>query len=80
MASGVPVVSSDASCLPEVAGEATLLVDPSETGELTEGLLRLCEDRELREEKVRQLLGWLHTEIDASEWQRSIRRQWEDRP
>ena len=48
MASGVPVVSSDASCLPEVAGEAALLADPSETGELTEALLRLWEDQELR--------------------------------
>ena len=42
MASGAPVVSSDASCLPEVAGEAALLVDPSETRKLTEARRRAC--------------------------------------
>jgi glycosyltransferase involved in cell wall biosynthesis len=30
MAAGVPVVSSDATCLPEVAGQAALLVPPSD--------------------------------------------------
>jgi alpha-1,3-rhamnosyl/mannosyltransferase len=31
MAAGVPVVSSNATCLPEVGGDAALLVDPSDT-------------------------------------------------
>ncbi|MBK8963466.1 MAG: hypothetical protein IPM75_10390 [Candidatus Competibacteraceae bacterium] len=32
MASGVPALSSDCSSLPEVAGDAALLVDPEDIG------------------------------------------------
>ena len=34
MAAGVPVVTSNTSCLPEIAGEGALYVDPRSTGEL----------------------------------------------
>jgi len=27
-------------------------------------------------EKIRSLLGWMHTEIDAVQWQRQIRDEW----
>ena len=49
MAHGVPVVTSRTSSLPEVAGEAALLVDPLRTDEIAGALLRLAEDSELRE-------------------------------
>jgi len=38
MACGVPVVTSNLSSLPEVAGDATLLVDPLDTDAITENL------------------------------------------
>lgn len=38
MSQGTPVVTSRASCLPEVAGEAALLVDPTSVDEITQGL------------------------------------------
>jgi alpha-1,3-rhamnosyl/mannosyltransferase len=41
MAAGVPVLTSDVSSLPEVAGEAAVLVDPRSPGEIGAGLERL---------------------------------------
>jgi glycosyltransferase involved in cell wall biosynthesis len=52
MASGVPVLTSSTSALPEVAGEAALCVDPLDTGAIAGGLLRLLEDRALADDLV----------------------------
>jgi alpha-1,3-rhamnosyl/mannosyltransferase len=41
MASGVPVIASNRSCLPEVVGDAGLLVDPSSVEELSEAIERI---------------------------------------
>lgn len=49
MACGTPVVASNVSSLPEVAGEAALLVDPHDTEALTEALVRVLTDVELRQ-------------------------------
>ena len=49
MARGVPVACSDASSLPEVAGEAALLFDPHDEAAVAAALRRLLEDRALRE-------------------------------
>ncbi len=48
MASGVPVVTSNSSSLPEIAGEAALLVDPEDVNEIAEALRRLCKDEKFR--------------------------------
>jgi glycosyltransferase involved in cell wall biosynthesis len=48
MACGTPVVTSDVSSLPEVAGDAALLVDPLDVDSLTDSLRRLLEDDALR--------------------------------
>jgi glycosyltransferase involved in cell wall biosynthesis len=48
MACGAPVLASNTSSLPEVAGDAALLVDPTDTMALTNGLARLAADAELR--------------------------------
>jgi glycosyltransferase involved in cell wall biosynthesis len=52
MACGVPVVCSNASSLPEVAGDAALLVDPLDTDGLAEAMARVLEDAGLRREMV----------------------------
>src|SRR5690606_24458010 len=44
MACGVPVAASDTSSLPEVVGEAGLLLDPSDTEAWTDALERLIDD------------------------------------
>ncbi|MCW3019249.1 MAG: glycosyl transferase group 1, partial [Solirubrobacterales bacterium] len=49
MARGVPVACSNASSLPEVAGEAALLFDPNEESTIAAALGRLLDDAKLRE-------------------------------
>ena len=48
MACGVPAVCSNASSLPEVAGDAALMVDPLDTDGLAEAMSRALEDADLR--------------------------------
>jgi glycosyltransferase involved in cell wall biosynthesis len=50
MAWGLPVITSNRSALPEVAGDAALLVDPTLEEEIAAGLLRLATDEPLRNE------------------------------
>jgi glycosyltransferase involved in cell wall biosynthesis len=49
MACATPVLTSTTSALPEVAGDAALLVDPHDTEAIAEGLARLLTDAALRE-------------------------------
>lgn len=48
MAWGVPVITSSRSALPEVAGQAALLVNPEDTEEISHALAQLANDAELR--------------------------------
>ena len=48
MARGVPVATSDRSSLPEVAGDAALLFDPTDVDAIREAIERLLADSELR--------------------------------
>jgi glycosyltransferase involved in cell wall biosynthesis len=41
MACGVPVLTSNCSSLPEVVGDAALMVDPTDTGAIADGILRV---------------------------------------
>jgi len=50
MACGVPVITSNVSALPEVAGDAALLVDPHNIQEMADAIIRLLENESLREE------------------------------
>jgi glycosyltransferase involved in cell wall biosynthesis len=47
MANGIPVLTSNRSALPEVAGVAAMLADPCETQAIAEGLAKLIEDNSL---------------------------------
>jgi glycosyltransferase involved in cell wall biosynthesis len=49
MARGVPVACSNASSLPEVAGDAALLFDPRDESAIAGALTRLLRDRQLAE-------------------------------
>ena len=48
MACGAPVACSNVSSLPEVAGDAALLFDPDDVGEIAAVLERLLADADLR--------------------------------
>ncbi|MBE3560621.1 MAG: glycosyltransferase family 4 protein [Ktedonobacteraceae bacterium] len=50
MACGAPVITSNTSSLPEVAGDAALLVDPHDHEALARAMLRLLKDEQLRED------------------------------
>jgi glycosyltransferase involved in cell wall biosynthesis len=47
MACGVPTISSNASSLPEVAGDAALLVDPLNVNALAEAMTCVLENTDL---------------------------------
>lgn len=49
MARGVPVLTSNVSAMPEVAGDAALLVDPRDVTSIAGGLRRLTADSALRD-------------------------------
>jgi glycosyltransferase involved in cell wall biosynthesis len=50
MAGGAPVVSSNRSSLPEVVGDAGLLVDPTDTAALSAAIRRVLSDGDLQTE------------------------------
>jgi glycosyltransferase involved in cell wall biosynthesis len=49
MACGCPVITSNVSACPEVAGDAALLVDPRSVEDIANAMKRLVEDRSLRD-------------------------------
>ena len=67
MASGTPVVCSNRSSLPEVAGAAALTVDPADSAQAADAICRILEDSklaaDLRERGVRQAakFAWTRT-------------------
>jgi glycosyltransferase involved in cell wall biosynthesis len=50
MACGTPVLTSNVTSIPEVVGDAALLVDPLETAQIADGLASLMRNRMLRED------------------------------
>jgi glycosyltransferase involved in cell wall biosynthesis len=53
MACGTPTLTSNTSSMPEVAGDAVLIVDPYNVEDIVSGLRRLLSDAELRD-SIRQ--------------------------
>jgi len=47
MHAACPVLLSNASCLPEISGEAALYFDPTQEESLVEAMLRITQDSEL---------------------------------
>ncbi len=48
MSAGVPVICSNTTSIPEVGGNAVLYVDPMKTGQITDAMILLAQDEELR--------------------------------
>jgi glycosyltransferase involved in cell wall biosynthesis len=51
-ACGVPVIASNCSSMPEVAGEAAILADPYEEESISQAIVNVCADEGLRERLV----------------------------
>ncbi|MFW6121191.1 MAG: glycosyltransferase family 4 protein, partial [Petrotogales bacterium] len=54
MACGTPVVTSNTSSLPEVVGDAGIMVNPYDVDELAESMERVLESENLQEELIRK--------------------------
>jgi glycosyltransferase involved in cell wall biosynthesis len=79
MARGVPVACSDRPALPEVAGDAALLFDPTDQPAVTESVRRLIRDAGLRAdlaarglERAKQF-SWRRTaELTLASYRRAV--------
>lgn len=62
--SGTPVITSNTTSMPEVAGDAAVIVNPNSVDSIYEGMRRVAFDAELREELIRkgferkQMFNW----------------------
>jgi glycosyltransferase involved in cell wall biosynthesis len=70
MASGTPVVTSNVSSLPEVAGGAAVLVDPYDVGAIADGLVSVLSDGTLADDLRRRGL----VRARDFSWERSVAR------
>ena len=72
MAAGVPVVTSNVSSLPEVTGDAAILVDPRSQMELRDALLRVLTSPPLRGE----LANRGRTRAEQFRWEKCATQSW----
>ena len=70
MASGTPVVTSNVSSLPEVAGDAAILVDPYDPRSIADGIYRVLSDERLRRDLRRKGVA----RAGMFSWEQSVRR------
>ena len=67
MACGTPVISSNTSAIPEIAGDGAILVDPTDEKAIAREMLRLEEDDALRQQQMiygkerAKLFSWKQT-------------------
>jgi glycosyltransferase involved in cell wall biosynthesis len=70
MAAGTPVITSNVSSLPEVVGDAALLIDPYEPDEIAAAMRRVLTEPGLRE----NLQARGRARVKEFSWDRSVRR------
>ena len=73
MACGTPVVTSDRTALPEVVGEAAMLVDPYDVEALAWGIRRVVDDQGLRQTLSHQGLA----RAQRFTWEQTAARVWQ---
>lgn len=72
MAVGVPVLTSNVSAMPETAGGAALLVDPTSVDEISGGMRALAYDEALRA----RLISRGKNRVKAFSWEKSAGEVW----
>ena len=70
MASGTPVITSNVSSLPEVVGDAAVLIDPYEPDAIADAMRRVLTDASLRADLRERGLR----RVSEFSWERSVRR------
>jgi glycosyltransferase involved in cell wall biosynthesis len=73
MACGCPVITSNTSSLPEVVGDAGVMVDPNDIDSLTESMIKILTDNEYREEMGRKSLERAH----MFSWKKTAEETWD---
>ncbi|MCK5466717.1 glycosyltransferase family 4 protein [Candidatus Parcubacteria bacterium] len=66
---GVPVICSDTSSLPEVAGDAALLVDPNNIQEIADAMNKVFSDNDLRNKMIEKGLE----NVEKFSWEKCAR-------
>ncbi len=67
MTCDIPVIASNVTSLPEIAGDAALFASPDSPGSIRDGMIRLVREEGLRQELIergrmrRDLFSWDHT-------------------
>jgi glycosyltransferase involved in cell wall biosynthesis len=69
MGYGVPVISSNAASLPEVVGDAGVLVDPLAHDKISESMLDILNDDNRRDKMVKKGLEW----VKQFTWEKTAR-------
>lgn len=70
MAGGTPVITSNVSSLPEVVGDAALLIDPYDPVAIEHAMLRVLTEPSLRDDLSRRGLA----RVKEFSWDRAVRR------
>lgn len=71
---GVPVITSNVTSLPEVSGDAALLVDPFSIPDISDAMLRIYNDSELRA----QLISKGFTRSKKYTWEIAADKMWDE--
>jgi len=78
MACGVPVITSNTSSMPEIAGDAAVIIDPFKPEEITAAMVKLLNNNSLRKEMVDKGLlqalkfSWRNMASDVKEIYQSV--------
>jgi len=78
MACGVPVITSNVSAMPEVAGDAAILVDPNDIKDLAAAIDHVLADKVLRDNMIEkglrrsQLFSWKRAACDTLDLYRKV--------
>lgn len=68
MQCGTPVIASNTSSLPEVVGEAGILIDPTNKDELHHAMWELMNDKQLRKELSQRAIA----RASQFTWEKSV--------
>jgi glycosyltransferase involved in cell wall biosynthesis len=69
---GVPVITSNVTSMPEVAGEAALMVNPFDESEIVQAMIRMDSDENLRTELTQRGLN----RVKNFDWDSSAKDFW----
>ena len=70
--SGVPVITSNVTSMPEVAGDAAILVNPFDVNEIAQAMLNIFQDPELRARLIEKGLS----RATRFSWEQSAKDFW----